>query len=686
VAIISKKTDTGLFIEHSSDIVVLLNEIGSVTYVSPSITHIMRYTPEEIVGSHARALVHADDLDIMERALEEIGRSPGKSLHSNYRLYCNDGSWRWFEGNVTNLLDVPGIGAVLATFHDITAQKLAPHSHWSHMQNAEHFVQFCETDAFLIHSLSEFIGTGLREGDACIVLATKSHRESLEERLQEDGLEVTTAYAQGQYIAMDAAELLAKLMVNGLPEPGRFAGVMESVIGQVAQGHRNVRIFGELVALLWAEGNRRAAIRLEELWNELGKTHSFTLFCAYPMEGFGRGVYEAEFTEICQQHGQVIPAESYTALESPSERLRAISLLQQRANSLETEKEENRRLEAKFQQLFDSNLIGVFVSDFDGTFLDANNAFLDILGYTREELLAGIIHRDTLTPAEFRSLSQNAVKALQETGSSGTYEKEYLHKSGKRIPVLVAVTRIEQTDTCIGFVLDITERKELDQRKDEFISMASHELKTPVTSLKGFLNLLQRRLKTQEDEKALHYLMRMDAQVHKLIKLINDLLDLSKMQTGQLAYREEYFAMDALVQEVVENVQETTQIHSLLLEGQTGAEVFGDRDRIGQVLINLLNNAIKYSPQANRVLVRIAKEEQAISVSVQDFGIGIADEHQHKIFERFYQVTDAAEKTYPGLGIGLYISCEIIKRHGGRLWVESQKGAGSTFHFSLPLL
>ena len=686
MAIISKNTDTNRSIERSSDIVVLLNEIGVVTYVNPSITAILGYTSGEIVGSQARALVHPDDVDMMQRALEEIEQSSGKNVRANYRLCCNDGSWRWFEGNVTNLLAVPGIGAILGTFHDITAQKLAPRSHWSGMHEAEHFVQFCETDAFLIHSIGEYIGTGLREGDACIVLATKPHREGLEERLLEDGLEVAAARAQNQYIAIDAAEMLAKLMVNGVLEPERFAEVMRGVIGQAGQGRRHIRIFGELVALLWAEGNRTAAIRLEELWNQLAKTHSFTLFCAYPMQGFGRGVYEAEFTEVCRQHSQVIPAESYTTLDSPSERLRAISLLQQKANSLETEMVERSRLEAKFQQLFDSSLIGVFVSDFGGTFLDANDAFLDILGYSREELQAGKIQRDALTPAEYRSLSQNMVKALQETGSSGTSEKEYLHKSGKRIPVLVAVTRIEQTETCIGFVLDISERKELDKRKDEFISMASHELKTPVTSLKGFLNLLQRRLKTQEDEKALHYLTRMDAQVHKLIKLINDLLDISKMQTGQLVYREERFAVDALVQEIVENVQETTQTHSLQLEGVTGAEVFGDRDRIGQVLINLLNNAIKYSPQANIVLVRVAKEENAISVSVRDFGIGIAKEHQHKIFERFYQVTDPAEKTYPGLGIGLYIACEIIKRHSGRLWLESQKGAGSTFHFSLPLL
>ncbi|HEY4033947.1 MAG TPA: ATP-binding protein, partial [Ktedonobacteraceae bacterium] len=137
--------------------------------------------------------------------------------------------------------------------------------------------------------------------------------------------------------------------------------------------------------------------------------------------------------------------------------------------------------------------------------------------------------------------------------------------------------------------------------------------------------------------------------------------------------------------EIIENVQGTTQTHHLLIEEQTQTETVGDRDRIGQVVTNLLNNAVKYSPQASTVLTRVAKDQNNILISIQDFGIGIAKEHQHKIFERFYQVTDPEEKTYPGLGIGLYISYEIIKRHGGQMWVESQKGHGATFHFTLPL-
>ena len=239
----------------------------------------------------------------------------------------------------------------------------------------------------------------------------------------------------------------------------------------------------------------------------------------------------------------------------------------------------------------------------------------------------------------------------------------------------------------VTIVHDMTERLLVERRKDAFISMASHELKTPVTSLKGFTNILQRRLTRQGDAKGLHYLARMDAQLDRLTALISELLDISRMQSGKLALREEPVALDTLIEETVEMVQAASATHRLLIEGSTGAQVVGDQERLRQVFVNLLTNAVKYSARAEQVIVRLVRdnqEGQAI-VSVQDFGIGIDKAHHEQIFERFYQVSDAEEKTYPGLGIGLYISREIVERHRGRLWVESSKGNGATFFVALPL-
>jgi PAS domain S-box-containing protein len=239
---------------------------------------------------------------------------------------------------------------------------------------------------------------------------------------------------------------------------------------------------------------------------------------------------------------------------------------------------------------------------------------------------------------------------------------------------------------------EIQERKRVEaalraseERKDEFIAMASHELKTPITALKGFTNVLQRRLSKQGDAQSLYYLARMDAQLDKLTKLISDLLDVTRMQSGKLVVQQELFDLNLLIRETVETLQAATETHRLLIEGSATAQIMGDKDRLAQVFINLITNAIKYSPHADTVIVRLAKAGDQAIVSVQDFGIGIAETHQPHIFERFYQVADPDEKTYPGLGIGLYISQEIVKRHQGRIWLESRKGAGATFFVALPL-
>lgn len=324
----------------------------------------------------------------------------------------------------------------------------------------------------------------------------------------------------------------------------------------------------------------------------------------------------------------------------------------------------------------------------DGVITSWNQAAERMFGYTAEEAIGKRI--TLILPPELHQQEEEIIDQVRRGIHIQPYETVGLRKDGTRIDVSLSVSPVKDgAGDIVGaakIARDITERKELEQRKDEFISMASHELKTPVTSIKGFTQLLQRRFRQRDDAESLRFLARMDTQLDKLTKLINDLLDVSKMQTGQLEYREEPFELDELVAEIMENIQGTTPNYRLVLEKSVPARILGDRDRIGQVLINLLNNAIKYSPGADQVIVRVETDGTDAVVSVQDFGMGIAHAHQKKIFERFYQVGAPEAKTYSGLGIGLYISSEIVRRHGGRIWVKSRKGEGSTFSFSLPLM
>lgn len=240
-----------------------------------------------------------------------------------------------------------------------------------------------------------------------------------------------------------------------------------------------------------------------------------------------------------------------------------------------------------------------------------------------------------------------------------------------------------QMQLAVSVYTDVTEQKELELRKDHFINMASHELKTPLTILSAHTQLLRERFAAEDGQDVVRQLSKMDDQITRLTNLVADLLDISRMQAGQIELARDAVDMDELVHEAVANLQPTTT-HHLLIEGAAQRSITGDRERLGHVLIILLTNAIKYSPQADTVVVRVAHARDALTVSVQDFGIGIARSHQQRLFERFYRVLSKKDQTYPGLGIGLYIAYEIIQRHGGKMWLESVEGNGSTFFFSLP--
>jgi PAS domain S-box-containing protein len=220
--------------------------------------------------------------------------------------------------------------------------------------------------------------------------------------------------------------------------------------------------------------------------------------------------------------------------------------------------------------------------------------------------------------------------------------------------------------------------------RDDFISAASHELRTPVTSLKVYTEVLQRQAERRGDESTSDRLRKMLTQIDRLAVLIGDLLDVSKIEAGKLELRRELVDLRRLIDEVVEAIQATTSKHRIVVAGDVSRPVVGDGERLGQVLTNLLTNAVKYSPQADRIIVRIAETTDGVTVDVQDFGIGIEPEHLDQVFDRFYRVTSEDEKTFPGLGMGLYISHEIVRRHGGTMEVKSIKGCGSVFRVTLP--
>lgn len=237
----------------------------------------------------------------------------------------------------------------------------------------------------------------------------------------------------------------------------------------------------------------------------------------------------------------------------------------------------------------------------------------------------------------------------------------------------------------IGITVDVTERKKQETQKDEFISIVSHELKTPITSVKAYTQILQRELSKLGDPKISQMFDRMNKQLNKLTGIIYDLLDVTNMEGGKLRYNHVEFSFNELLDEVVSEIQVGVDTHFIrtIKEGQD--RIKADRERISQVLTNLITNAIKYSPKANEIVVRTYPSETVLMCGVQDFGFGISDEMKPKLFEKFYRIYNSQHSTVSGLGLGLYITREIMKRQNGRIWVNSKLGEGSEFIFELPL-
>jgi len=351
-----------------------------------------------------------------------------------------------------------------------------------------------------------------------------------------------------------------------------------------------------------------------------------------------------------------------------------------------TEKRIAREELQKLYSAVEQTLDGIFITTLNGQILYVNPAFEKITGYAEKEVLGknpSIINSGKHKKSFF-------TKMWRIIGKGKTYRGQVINKkkNGELFYTDHTIAPVKDENGNITYFVgiwkDITSHIEEERRKDEFISIASHELKTPITTVKVFTQLLQKMFKDSGNKEVNKYLDRMGYQVDKLTNLVSDLLDVSKLQTGKLELRKEKFDIGKLIKEIAENFEATDNTHKIFIKGKSLKMIKADKDRIEQVVINLISNAIKYSPDSDRVEIKIKSEKNVIIISVKDFGVGIAQEYLNKIFGRFYRVYDTRDKTFPGLGMGLYISYEIIERHKGKMWVESRKGEWSTFYFSLP--
>ncbi len=229
------------------------------------------------------------------------------------------------------------------------------------------------------------------------------------------------------------------------------------------------------------------------------------------------------------------------------------------------------------------------------------------------------------------------------------------------------------------------ETEDLVYRRDEFFSIASHELKTPVTSLKAYTQLLLMDSEGFMDRQHKKMLERMDIQINKLTLLINDLLDISKIENGQLVLNKESFVLNDLILEIISDMQPISINQEIIFNNNEAVSVYADRERLHQVITNFISNATKYASGSKKIIVSLEKKDEKVTCLVQDFGKGINHEEFDKIFERFYRILGPNLNTFPGLGLGLFICKEVIEKHGGKIGLKSDIGKSTTFYFELPL-
>ncbi|GHO46992.1 PAS domain S-box protein [Ktedonospora formicarum] len=704
---------------------------------------------------------------------------------------------------------------------------------WERLRLGKHEIQFYETDAFLLDTVVSFVRTGLTSGAACLVLATSYHLQALSQRLQTDGIDLSMVHAQGSYIALDAAEVLTHISIEGSPDPTRFTSFIDGLISQLGKRHSHVRIFGEMVTLLWQQGKPKAALELEALWNNLHSigTHSFSLLCAYPLALFTGQEQRESFLQMRELKTHVLPDEHDLHHATTTEQRQAVSLLPKQNRTLQTESVKHQAIEAhlafkeqRYRRLFEASTDGILLVDpRSGRIIDANPTLFHLLGMAYEQVVGSalwqiglldnqatqekfllrvqeerLVHMGTMacpfqdakpcfiewvstlfevqgeemmqcnlrdmtayksaeadslylaaivTSSDDAILSKNldgiitswnaaaermyGYSAQEIIGKPVTilflpghqdefqsimehirrgehvehFETTRVRKDGSFVPVSVTISPItDRGGTIIGassIARDISERKALEQERDAFVGVVTHELKTPLTSLQGNVQMAQRRLirllnqneslsetQLQILEDVLLMLGRGQQSLRMQNRLINDLLDVSRLQEGKLELALAPCDLIEVVSATVHDQQaaQPTRLITLVLPELDHLMVTADRDRLQQVLGNYLTNALKFSPETESVRVGLDLDGDMVRVWVQDHGPGLTQEQQHRIWNRFYQVTNVQVQRgwRTGLGLGLYICHQLISQHHGQVGIESVPGQGATFWFTLP--
>ena len=352
-----------------------------------------------------------------------------------------------------------------------------------------------------------------------------------------------------------------------------------------------------------------------------------------------------------------------------------------------TEIKQAQEKSAKLAAIIESSDDAIISKTLDSVITSWNDSAQRIFGYTAEEVIGETIYK--LIPEDRMREEPEIIARIRSGERIEHFETKRRTKDGRLIDVSVTISPVfDPQGKIIGvskIARDITERKLDEARKNDFIGMVSHELKTPLTSLGAIIQVANSKLKGSSDTFIAGAMENAGRQVRRMTAMINGFLNISRLESGKLHIDKQSFDLEELVAEVVSEISLAASSHEIRVKTTERVMIHADRDKIGSVLTNLISNAVKYSPKEKLIEINCRITGEVAEVSVKDQGMGIKPEDIPHVFDRYYRVANSHTQHISGFGIGLYLSAEIIERHDGRIWVESKNGVGSTFYFSLPL-
>ncbi|MBW4518294.1 MAG: PAS domain S-box protein [Scytolyngbya sp. HA4215-MV1] len=631
----------------SVDHLYVFDQAGRYRHVSAGSAAMLGLQPDDLIGKTWRDLgLPADLMEPVDTQRETV-MSTGRSLRSE-TVFVTDSGVRYYEYILTPLSTDPSTKSVVAISRDMTERRQAE----------------AQRDQLL-----------LREQ------AARAEVEVQRNRLYSLLLEAPAFICinRGSDHVFEFANPLYCQLVGNRKLMGRTA--REAFSDLEGQG------FFELLDQVYATGQPFVG---NEIAAQLDRQGNGTI-----EEGFFNFIYQPIF----DIHGAVegVITFGFEVTNQVVARRQAEAL----AADLSAQQIALKKSEARFSRLVEANIIGVLLAGPNGTIMEANDAFLQIVGYTREDLHNGVMNWSDMTPPEYISQDEQVLQELAIAGSCAPFEKEYIRKDGSRVPILLGAAQLESDEIAwVCFVLDLTKSKEIEsllrqqatelsranRLKDEFLATVSHELRTPLNAILGWATMLRsKQLNEATMNRAIETIER-NARAQN--QLINDLLDVSRIITGKLRLNVRPVVLVAVIEAAIDSIRPAAQAKNIRIQSlldPAAGPVSGDPDRLQQVFWNLLSNAVKFTPKGGRVQIRLERINSHVEITVSDTGQGISPEFLPHVFERLQQADSTTTRKYGGLGLGLSIVRHLIELHGGSIQAASAGiGQGATFMINLP--